>query len=155
MDRFRSNFWRRIRIRNHTQPITSGFWDIWGYVLEKWGFSLLLRLCTERKKFVCFLSQMSSLSTTLPLQDELLNSQERFLFTKMRPYTTTFLIVSQVPMNIFEVFFVKKNRSWLFNSSFWRERVVLNDDIWERNQTNFLRSVHNLKSSEKPHFSST
>ena len=24
--------------------------------------------------------------------------------------------------------FVKKNRLWLFNSSFWRERVVLNDD---------------------------
>ena len=30
--------------------------------------------------------------------------------------------------------FVEKNRSWLFNSSFWRERVVLNDDIWEKNQ---------------------
>ena len=47
---------------------------------------------------------------------------------------------------------VKKNRSWLFNSSFWRERVVLNDDIWEKNQKNFLRPVHNFKSSEKPHF---
>ena len=34
--------------------------------------------------------------------------------------------------------FVKKNRSWLFNSSFWRERVVLNDDIWEKNQKNVL-----------------
>ena len=44
--------------------------------------------------------------------------------------------------------FVKKNRSWLFNSSFWRERVVLNDDIWENNQKNFLCPVHNLKSSE-------
>ena len=32
----------------------------------------------------------------------------------------------------------KKNRSWLFNSSFWKERVVLNDDIWEKNQKNFL-----------------
>ena len=51
--------------------------------------------------------------------------------------------------------FVKKNRSWLFISSFWRERVVLNDDIWEKNQKNFLRPVHNLKSSEKLHFSST
>ena len=49
----------------------------------------------------------------------------------------------------------KKNHSWLFNNSFWRERVVLNDDIWEKNQKNVLRPVHNLKSSEKPHFSST
>ena len=51
--------------------------------------------------------------------------------------------------------FVKKNRSWLFNSSFWRERVELNDDIREKNEKNVLRPVHNLKSSEKPHFSST
>ena len=35
MGPFRGNFWRRIRIRNQNQPITSGFWDIWGYVLEK------------------------------------------------------------------------------------------------------------------------
>ena len=41
-DRFRGNFWRRIWIQNQNQPITSGFWDIWGYVLKKWGFSLLL-----------------------------------------------------------------------------------------------------------------
>ena len=50
--------------------------------------------------------------------------------------------------------FVKKNR-WLFNSSFLRKRVVLNDDVWKKNQKNFLRPVHNLKSSEKPHFSTT
>ena len=43
--------WRRIRIWKHNQPITSGFWDIWGYVLKKWGFSLLLKLCTGRKNF--------------------------------------------------------------------------------------------------------
>ena len=47
--------------------------------------------------------------------------------------------------------FVKKNRSCLFNSSFWRERVVLNDDSWEKKQKNFLRPVHNHKSSEKPY----
>ena len=83
MGRFRSNFWRRIRIRNQNQPITSGFWDIWGYMLEKWGFSLLLRLCTGRKKFFWFFSQMSSFSTTLSLQNELLlNSHERFFFHK-------------------------------------------------------------------------
>ena len=86
MGRFRSNFWRRIRIWNQNQPITSGFWDIWGYVLEKWGFSLHLRLCTGRKKFFWFFSQISSFSTTLSLQKELLNSHERFLFTKIRPY---------------------------------------------------------------------
>ena len=27
-----TRYWRRIRIRNQNQPITSGFWDIWGYV---------------------------------------------------------------------------------------------------------------------------
>ena len=32
---------------------------------------------------------------------------------------------------------------------------MLNDDIREKNQKNFLRPVHNLKSSEKPHSSST
>ena len=51
--------------------------------------------------------------------------------------------------------FVKENRLWLFNDSFWRERVVLNDEIWEKNQINFLRPVHNRKRSEKPDFSST
>ena len=78
MGRFRSNFWRRIRTRNQNQLITSGFWDIWGYVLEKWGFSLDLRLCTGRKKFFWFFSQMSSFSTTLFLKNELFNSRERF-----------------------------------------------------------------------------
>ena len=86
MGRFRSNFLPRIRIRNQNQPITSGFWDIWGYVKEKWGFSLLLRLCTGRQKFFRFFSQMSSFSTTLSLRNELLNSHERFSFTKIRPY---------------------------------------------------------------------
>ena len=55
---FWGNIWRRIRIRNQNLPITSGFWDIWGYVLEKWGFSLLLRLCTRRKKFFWLFSQL-------------------------------------------------------------------------------------------------
>ena len=86
MGRFRSNFWRRIRIRNQNQAITSGFWDIWGYVLEKWGFSLLLRLCTGRKKFFWYFSRMKSFRTTLGLQNELLNSDKRFFFTKIRPY---------------------------------------------------------------------
>ena len=86
MVRFRSNFRRRIRIRNQNQPIRSRFWDIWGYVLEKWGFSLLLRLCTGYEKFFWFFSQISSFSITFSLQNELLNSHERFFFTKIRPY---------------------------------------------------------------------
>ena len=45
---------------------------------RKMGFLLLLRLCTERKKFFWFFSQMSSRSTTLSLQHELLNRHERF-----------------------------------------------------------------------------
>ena len=80
------NLRRRIRIWNQNQPITSGFWDIWGYVLEKWGVSLLLRLCTGRKNFFWFFSRMSSFSTTLFLRNELLNNHERFFFTKIRPY---------------------------------------------------------------------
>ena len=86
MGRFRSNFWRRIRIRNQNQPITSGFCDIWGYVLEKWGFLPILRLCTGRKNFFWFFPQMSPFSTTLFFQNELLNSHERFFVTKIRPY---------------------------------------------------------------------
>ena len=77
MGLFQSDFWRRIRIRNQNQPITSGFWDIWGYVLEKWGFSLLLRLCTGCKKFFWFFSQIPTFSTTLSPQNELLNCHER------------------------------------------------------------------------------
>ena len=50
---------------------------------------------------------------------------------------------------------VKENSLCLFIISFWRERVVLNDDIGEKNQKNFLRTVHNLKSIENPHFLST
>ena len=88
MGRFRSNCWRRIQIRNQNQPIMSGFWDIWGYVLEKWGFSLFLRLCTGRKKFFWFFAQMSSFSTTIPLQNELINSYERFFFTKIDHITS-------------------------------------------------------------------
>ena len=57
MGRFRSNFGRRIRIRNQNQPFTSGFWD-----------------------------EMSSFSTTLSLQNEPWKSHERFFFTKRRPY---------------------------------------------------------------------
>ena len=54
--------------------------------------------------------------------------------------------------------FVKKNRSWLFNSSFWRERVVLIGNIWEKNKKiscalyitskvakNSIFRAHNLK----------
>ena len=51
-------------------------------MLAKWGFSLILRLCTGRKIFFWFFSQMSSFRTTLFLQNELLNSHERFFFHK-------------------------------------------------------------------------
>ena len=50
------------------------------------GFSLLLRLYTGRKNFFWFFPQISSFSTTLSLQNELLNSYERFFYTKIRPY---------------------------------------------------------------------
>ena len=54
MGRFRSNFWRRIRIRNQNQLITSGFWDIWGYVLEKWGFSYFWGYVQDTRNFFVF-----------------------------------------------------------------------------------------------------
>ena len=68
MGRFRSNFWRRIRIQNQNQPITSGFWDIWGYVLEKWGFSLFLRLCTSARIFFSFFDKCHHLSLLFPFK---------------------------------------------------------------------------------------
>ena len=52
--------------------------EIFEIMCSKRGFSLLLRLYTGRKKFFWFFSQMSSFSTTLSLQNELLNSHERF-----------------------------------------------------------------------------
>ena len=48
------------------QPITSGFWDIWGYVLEKWGFSLLLRLCTGPQRFFWFFLKCHHLALLFP-----------------------------------------------------------------------------------------
>ena len=68
MGRFRSNFWRRIRIRNQNRPIASGFWDIWGYMLEKLGFSLLLRLCTGRKKFFWYFIKCHHLALLFPFK---------------------------------------------------------------------------------------
>ena len=148
-----------MRIRNQNQPITSGFWDIWGYVLEKWGFSLVLRLCTGRKKFICFFSQMSSFSTTLSLQNQLLDSHERFFFTKIRPYQILTFIRTTLwafTLTLWCIpFCIRKFILKICACGFWRERVVLNDGIQEKNQINFLRPVHNLKSSEKPYFSST
>ena len=218
-------------------------------MLEKWGFSLLLRLCTGRKKFFWFFSQMSSFSTTLFLQNELFNSHERFFSQRYghikfwhlseQPYEHSYwrfgayhfafenlswkfvfagfdglwiriysqkidisiskMADSKWRIEIYEIkrFCSLKTLTWGFRSFWlrkwgrkidisiskmvdsmsriktkinfrmqngmhqrvnvwiWRERVVLNDDIWEKNQKNFLRPVHNLKSSEKPHFSST
>ena len=63
----------------------SAFWDIWGYVLEKWWFSLHLRLCTGRNKFFKLFSQMS-FSPTLSLQNELLNGHIKFWYLSEQPY---------------------------------------------------------------------
>ena len=112
MGRFRSNFLRRIRIRNQNQPITSGLWDIWGYVLGKSGFSLLLKLSTWRKKFFWFFSQMSSFSTTLFLQNELLSSHERFFFTKTRPYQ----VLTFIRTTLWVFIFVIENFHYFYSS---------------------------------------
>ena len=137
MGRFRSNFWRRIRIRNQNQPITSGFWDIWGYVLEKWGFSLLLRLCTGRKKFFWFFSQMSSFSTTLSLQNELLNSHERFFFTKIRPYQVLTFI---------------RTTLWAFTLTLWCIPFCIRKFILKICACGFWWSVNKNLQSENWHF---
>jgi len=83
---FRSNFLRRIRIRGQNWPITSRFWDIWGYILEKSLFGLLLRLCTGRTKFFSSFLLIASFSTTLSLQNELSNGHLRFFLAKLRPF---------------------------------------------------------------------
>ena len=47
---------------------------------------------------------------------------------------------------------VKKNRSWLFNSSFWRERLVPNDDIWEETKKISCALYITSKVSKNPIF---
>ena len=126
-DHFRGNFWRRIWIRNQNQPITSGFLDIWGYVLKEWGFSLLLRLCTGCKKFFLFFSQMSSFSTTLSFKNELLNSHKRFF--PQRYGHIKFWHLSEQPY---------EHSHWLFgayHSAFnlsWKFAIVGFDRLWIR-----------------------
>ena len=139
MGRYRSNFLCRIRIQNQNQPITSGFWDIWGYVLEKWGFSLLLRLCTGRKKFFWFLSQMPSFSTTPSLQNELLNSHERFFFTKMRPYQVLTFI---------------RTTLWAFTLTLWCIPFCIRKFILKICAYGFWCSVNKNLQSENLHFHS-
>ena len=134
MGRFRDNFWRRIRIQNQNQPITWGFWDIWGYVIEKWGFPLLLRLCTGRKNFFWFFSQMS---TTRSLQNELLNSHERFFFTKIRPYQVLIFI---------------RTTLWAFTLTLWCIPFWIQKFILKICACGFWWSVNKKLQSENWHF---
>ena len=50
------------------------------------GFRYFLGYVQGVRNFFVFFPQMSSFSTTLSLQNELLNSHEQFFFTKIRPY---------------------------------------------------------------------
>ena len=74
-------------MRNQNQPITSGFWDIWGYEFEKWGFSLLSRLCTGRKNFfLFFFLKCHNLALLFPFKMSYQTVTSDFFFTKIRPY---------------------------------------------------------------------
>ena len=139
MGRSRSNFWRRIRIRNQNQPIMSGFWDILGYVLEKWRFSLLLRLYTGFKKVFWVLSQVLSFSTTHSLQTELLNSHERFFFTKIQPY---------------QVFTFIRTTLWAFTLTLWCIPFCIRKFMLEISACGFGWSVNKNLESENWHFHS-
>ena len=97
-------------------------------MLEKWGFSLLLRLCTGRKNFFWFFSQMPSCSTTLSLQNELLNNHERFF--SQRYGHIKFWRLSEQPY---------KHSHWLFgayHSAFenlsWKFVLAGFDGLWIR-----------------------
>ena len=137
MGRFQSNFWSRIRIRNQNQPITSGFWDIWGFVLEKWGFSLLLRLCTGRKKFFWFFARVSLFINTLSLQNEILNSHERFFFTNIRPYQVLTFI---------------RTTLWAFTLTLWCIPFCIRKFILKICPCEFWWSVNKNSQSENWHF---
>ena len=66
--------------------------------------------CWKKLKFFSFFSQMSSFSTTLPLQNELLNSHERFFLTKIRP---------------FQVLTFIRTTLWAFILTLWCLRVLM------------------------------
>ena len=68
MGRFRSNFWRRIRIWNQNQPITSGFWDIWCYVLENGGFRYFWGYVQGARNFFGFFLKCHHLALRLPFK---------------------------------------------------------------------------------------
>ena len=48
--------------------------------------------------------------------------------------------------------FVMKNRSWLLNSSFWRETVVLNNEIWGKTEKNSCALYITSKLAKTPIF---
>ena len=72
-----------------------------------------------------FFSQMSSFTTTLSLQNELLNSEERFFFTKIRPHQVLTFIRTTLWAFTLKVFF----EHIISNiSKSWRDRLILISD---------------------------
>ena len=68
------------------------------------GFFATFEVMYRAQEIFLVFSQMSSFSTTRFLQNELLNSRERFFFTKIRPYQvlTVFFVIFQLVVTIFE-----------------------------------------------------
>ena len=53
---------------------------------RKMGFFATFEVMYRAQEIFLIFSQISPFSTTLSLQNELLNSHERYFFTKIRPY---------------------------------------------------------------------
>ena len=68
------------------------------------GFFAIFEVMYRAQEIFWFFSQMSSFSPTLSLQNELLNSHERFFFTKIRPY---------------QVFTFIRTSLWAFTLTLW------------------------------------
>ena len=87
--------------------------------------------------FLVFFSQMSSFSTTLSLQNELLNSHKRFFFTKIRPYQVLAFIQTTL---------------WAFTLTLWCIPFCIRKFILKICASGFWWSVNKNLQSENWHF---
>lgn len=62
---------------NTSCSISSGFWDIWGYVLKKWGLWLLMKLSTRCATFFSVFFLVLSFNKTLTQQNKIFNDIQR------------------------------------------------------------------------------
>ena len=87
----------------------------WGYV-------------QDARIFFGFFSQMPSFSTILFLQNELLNSHERFFFTKIRPYQVLTFIRTTLCTFTLTIWCIQ----FAFEKLFWKFVLAGFDGLWIR-----------------------